>query len=414
MTVGIALSGGGITGIIGGLCSMHALTDTFPTMTATVSTVSGGTIGYGVLVNADAKLSYYDYDTSIAYADAKKDNAEDDHIWFANIVNYLNWAEFPTSTSTSTSRETTSALQSSWWTDVIDLAFWEGYSVHDYDITGGDAESMTWLANFALINKDACPIKQDGQGTMKGAETDLVYANMNMNTGVLKTTRGSELKLDDKSVLDVMSYSSSFWAAGILESSAAKYWLMSGTVPTASLDSATVYLNDGGIVDTTGIVSLLQRKTDKIVAFYNNNDPLATLNSTFSDLFGIESTTDSMNSLEGYELGQVFDSQLWPGVIANMTDGSILRARLSNVEVKANAFLGVEAYTLKELVIFSNEYSDAFLDTFTDTQIKENLDAMWPNQFPVSVPVLDANTMCMFASWKTGIYKDELAEVLLE
>jgi hypothetical protein len=127
-------------------------------------------------------------------------------------------------------------------------------------------------------------------------------------------------------------------------------------VPTGTLDSdTTVYLNDGGLVDTTGIVTLLQKKVPRILAFYNNNEPLSTLNSTFADLFGVEVSTDTMNSLEGASLAQVFNESLFDGVIGNLTDGSVLRARLDNVQVQANSYLGVESYELEELIIFSNE-----------------------------------------------------------
>ena len=52
--------------------------------------------------------------------------------------------------------------------------------MHDYDITGGSASGPSWHANFALIDKDVCPIKRDGDGNMKKAETGLVYASMDM------------------------------------------------------------------------------------------------------------------------------------------------------------------------------------------------------------------------------------------
>ena len=91
------------------------------------------------------------------------------------------------------------------------------------------------------------------------------------------------------------------------------------SISTGTLGGDDVYLNDGGIVDTTGIVTLLQKKVPKIVAFYNNNDPLESLSSIFAYLFGVEVTTDTMNSLEGWELGQVFDGGVYEEVLANLT-----------------------------------------------------------------------------------------------
>lgn len=80
-------------------------------------------------------------------------------------------------------------------------------------------------------------------------------------------------------------------------------------------------------------MALLQRKAQRIVALYNNNDDLQTLNASFSFLFGVNGTTDTMNSIEGSHLAQVFDSALYDSVIRNMTDPKTLRARVSSVLV---------------------------------------------------------------------------------
>jgi len=421
MPLGVALSGGGVTGILGGVCALHALDVHAPyPATATVSTVSGGTIGKGVHVNAGERLGYVAYDSGIEGGAAGSDEVADGRVWFGNIVNYLNWIPMITSTGISTGTTTGattgtdySSVQSGWWANAIDLAFWEGYGVHDYDITGGGADDATWFANFALIGMEVCPIERDGEGVMVDAEKSLVHAAMNMNTGAISSASDLELSLKHSSVLDVMAYSSSFWTASILEDKT-QYFFLKGTIPTGDLGGSDVYLNDGGIVDTTGIVTLLQQQTDTIVSFYNNNDPLATLNSTFADLFGVDVATDTMNSLEGSVLGQVFDEELFPAVIANLTDGNVLRARLSNVKVRDNSFLNVKRYVVKELIIFSNEYSDEFVDSFQDASIKANLDKEWPNSFPVSMPVLDANMLCMFNDWKVQKYKEELEAVIVQ
>ena len=368
----------------------------------------------GIHVNAGDKLTYQYYDASLSYNDANSEIVEDeDHIWYANVVNYLNWAS-PLMGGANKEEEGEGGLgtlQAGWWTDVIDLMFWEGYSVHDYDIGGGDEE---WYANFALLNEGQCPIKVNDENVMKKAENSLVYASMEMSGAGSRNfhlSNNGTLSVKDKEVLDVMSYSSSFWTSGIVES-ATSYFFLKETIPTGSLDGETVYLNDGGLVDTTGIVTLLQKKEDTIVAFYNNNDPLSELSCPFAFLFGAETSADSMNCLEGWELGQVFDSGLWEGVKGNLTDGGLLRAKLENVEVKENEYLGVEAYILKNLIIFSNERSDEFLGSFEDEEIAAKVDDRWPNNFPVSMPTLDANVMCMFKDWIVEKYLDELKEVM--
>ena len=85
----------------------------------------------------------------------------------------------------------------------------------------------------------------------------------------------STLTITHKSVLDIMAYSSAFWAAGILESSKIEYNLLKSSIPMATFfNNEDTFIGDGGLVDTTGIVSHLQRKVNKIVAFYDNNSPL--------------------------------------------------------------------------------------------------------------------------------------------
>ena len=160
-------------------------------------------------MNAGEKLTYQYYDAGLSYDDANSEIVEDkDHIWYANVVNYLNWASPLTGESDEGGVGT---LQDGWWTDVIDLMFWEGYSVHDYDIWGGDEE---WHANFSLLNKGQCPIKVDDENVMKKAEGSLVYASMEMSSGGgggggdFHLSNNGTLSVKDKGVLDVMSYSS--------------------------------------------------------------------------------------------------------------------------------------------------------------------------------------------------------------
>ena len=49
------------------------------------------------------------------------------------------------------------------------------------------------------------------------------------------------------------------------------------------------------------------------------------------------------------------------------------------------------------------------MNAFEDADIAKNLDANFPNSFPVSLPVLDTNVLCMYDDFKVGKYKEELA-----
>lgn len=168
----------GITGIVAGLSTFNSFVtrvyDASSKPNLIASTVSGGTIGFGIHANAGSKLTYQLYDSGISYDVANSEVKEDGEIWYANVVNYLNWAPFLTGEASERKTTMTGAMQSGWWTDVIDLMFWEGYSIHDYDITGSDL--YNWHANFALLDKVVCPISRNDDGVMKKAEEGLVYA----------------------------------------------------------------------------------------------------------------------------------------------------------------------------------------------------------------------------------------------
>jgi len=172
------------------------------------------------------------------------------------------------------------------------------------------------------------------------------------------------------------------------------------------------YAMDGGVVETTGIAALLRTRASTIVAFYNNNDNLNALNATFAFLFGVDGTTDNMNSLEGPTVEQVFPSALYPEVIANLTDSTVQRAHLTQVSVQANSFLGIEAYTLDHLYILSLQRSDAFLAGFQDKRVEANVADGWPNEFGVGMDTFNANMLCLYSQWKLRHFAAELSSIL--
>mmetsp|Transcript_48421 Transcript_48421/g.135842 ORF Transcript_48421/g.135842 Transcript_48421/m.135842 type:complete len:451 (+) Transcript_48421:237-1589(+) len=448
MTVGLSFSGGGITGLLASTCVLNSLNtqfDTFSTNDLAFSTTSGGTIGYGIFTNAgppgtDA-MYFPEYDTSMSYDDANTELTGGKDYWFANANSYLEFTASPKPTAkhrdvalTLGANETetagTSAAMhkahsrmvglgsalpstSGWWRLAIDTCFYLGYGIHDYDITPGTRD---WYVNMGLLKQNGCPISLDSDGVYEDASGKLWLAVMDMVPGTIANPQGYAVT-DDVSTLDAMSYSSAFWVASIVESSA-QYLLLSNTLMSASAKKdgteKDFYWTDGGFVDTTGVVAHLQQQTSSIVTFYNNNDDLTELSAPWSFLFGVMGGgTDTMNHIEGPTLGQVFaDSSLWDDVYTNLTDGSILRATLSNVEILENSYLGTTAYTLDSLVIISNQYSDEFIDSFTDSQIKSKLDANFPNKFDVALPTLDANVLCMMQDYKVQTYADELKTAL--
>merc|ERR1712228_1070472 len=121
---------------------------------------------------------------------------------------------------------------------------------------------------------------------------------------------------------------------------------------------------------------------------------------------------DSMNSVLGPKLTQVFSNALYNDAIRNLTDPNVLRARFTNVEVLGNANLEVEAYTVDELIIISNSRSQAFVETLTDSKVRNSLDDAWPDRMPIGMNPFDANMLCEFNRWKVHKYADEAKRLI--
>lgn len=249
--LGLAFSGGGITGIIGSICALNSILSVFPSINLTqvsYATSSGGTLGVGihgtVLITMGQPLRsecWIQYlGPSIRCQHELSNCLQTDHqhhqvpakplsshfgrpIWYGAVINYL-----PAQLGVPAQLGARQSNTSGWWTKVIDLMFWEGYSVHDYDITSG---TVRWHPNFGVLTdhifglylfqvlaQSECPITRNRTtGVMKHAQTALTVATVDMGTLTVHTP--SNLTLDAKlSLLQVMGYSSSFWAAAIVES----------------------------------------------------------------------------------------------------------------------------------------------------------------------------------------------------
>ncbi|KAL7538416.1 hypothetical protein ACHAWF_009512 [Thalassiosira exigua] len=208
-----------------------------------------------------------------------------------------------------------------------------------------------------------------------------------------------------------MSYTSAFWAAPLLTACEMPRALFGNLLLRSAeppSNSVSVVL-DGGVVDTTAVIGLLQRRTERVVAFYNNNVPLSKLRSPFAYLFGIDVPTDSMNGLLGPGM-QVFPSESYEDVMGNLTDPSIALARLEGVSVVSNPNMGVDSYTLESLVIFSNTKNDNFVPE--DERIAKRLSSGWPDGYAPVPPRFDANLLCLFNDWKVGSNHGVLGPIL--
>ena len=218
------------------------------------------------------------------------------------------------------------------------------------------------------------------------------------------------------SILDALSFTSAFWVTLILTNKAIYSSLRSMLIkthrstifrePREGLDASTqgdVVFFDCGVIDTTGIIALLEQRADNIIAFYNNNVPLSQMNSSIAYLFGVDTKTNVVNSLKGSKLTQVFGSDLYP--VDRESN------KLKDVEVLPND-VGVAPYTLRGLIIVSNGGNDAF--RLDDRRILECLSPKWPDDFAHSLPELDSNLLCMYNDFKVRHNRDTLDGMLAE
>ena len=434
MVVGLALSGGGVTACVCTLCLLDALGPLGPDVV--VSTVSGGTLGYLLHVNAPRfkNLTYPETGPNATYESLREARANDGEAWFAQIVREIpdgsrasaaraapgagraaadarRTEEVADARAASPEKENRTAVGTvyGWWEAALDAAALSAYAVEPWALVAGD---RAWTAGAALLDTGAAPIWRDADGVYGAAAARLRPVDVAMAATPRASTpglRGANVTLPaDFSLMNAASFSSAFWAAAIVESGA-EYALLKDeliTLPSAGGDDAIVL--DGGMVDTTGIAALLRRQATTVVAFYdNNNGGVAAQPASLGYLFGAPGPTDSMNAVAGPDVLAVFDGALWPAALANLTAGT--RAALRGVRVAANAYLGVEAYVLDELLVFPLERSPSFLASFADPAVAANVADDWPNAMALSMDPFAANLLCADARWKVGRHRAELA-----
>jgi len=207
-------------------------------------------------------------------------------------------------------------------------------------------------------------------------------------------------------VEQALAHSTSFWAAPIMILNPVVRRLF-GNLMHIDQDKSKVVL-DGGVVDTTGVVTLLRQQSSTILAFYNNNVPLSKLEAPISYLFGVDRQTDSMNSLLGPKLSQVFPENLYDDFISNLTDWDAGIAQINNVEVIKNDKLGIEPYRLRRLVMFSNIRLQRF--RFEDPMIAGQLSKSWPDDHTLFPSEIEAGALCAYNGWKvTALIEDNEA-----
>eukprot|EP00747_Dinoflagellata_sp_TGD_P199099 gnl/TRDRNA2_/TRDRNA2_72258_c0_seq1.p1 gnl/TRDRNA2_/TRDRNA2_72258_c0~~gnl/TRDRNA2_/TRDRNA2_72258_c0_seq1.p1 ORF type:complete len:452 (+),score=78.66 gnl/TRDRNA2_/TRDRNA2_72258_c0_seq1:24-1358(+) len=431
------------------MCAHHELHDLIPgfsNMNLTISTASGGTLGY-LLHQSLGDLAAYPppLDPDLTYEQLQKDQAPPAKQWWSNIAWYLPNMHPPEKPSPHLPNAVAGSAcdpvpndRTGWWQDVMVAAFKVAYGI-PRDEVGVRLGVGHLIQNFAVVEQDGLPMQRDLRtGQMLRAKDFLHLGTLEAVPGdaELRLHIAGGLSLDHATganftLLDGTAWSTSFWAHSVIEDKrvydAERLLEEQGRgvliSACASANKAPgretmVHLIDGGFVDTTGIVALLQRRASHILTLYGSNECLQAVGSesqcetaSVAYLFGHIEKTDAMNSLAGPTLTQVFPTHFYEGVLQNLTDPRGLLVHLKKVPVLRNSYLEVEPFILEDLIIVSNHPVGAFLSSFSDPRVRGNLDPAWPDRFPVSMDVFNANMLCEFNRWKLQRHAAELRDL---
>lgn len=452
MSTGLAFSGGGISAAIGAACAWNTIVDVYnpsigsmytESLNLTISTVSGGSIGYGLWVNANKRIEFPKYRKNVTWEELVERNVPKSSTakppYFPRYGNnisgqMLRWCDSENDGMISvgeftdkihsltfaklfswTEQKCDDGGKSHWWTSFIQRIF---DIVCVDNILGGD---VPWTSSFAFIDeKTLLPIRNPRRGALEPSSAERLHHVLSKMSFGSSYIVPFDHRPKPSSVLEALSYTSAFWAALLVTANTISYKLFgnlllransstcfNSTEKTASNEKLIL---DGGVIDTTGLVGLLQQQTENIIAFYNNNVPLSQITSPIAYLFGVDTATNSMNGLLGPSMSQVFPSVLYPEVIANLTNPKVGMAHLRGIHVLPNRIMGVEPYIIGSFIVFSNAKNDNFI--LEDEMTRSQLSPSWPDRYLFTPPRLDANVLCMFSDWKVRNYHEELDPIL--
>jgi len=205
-----------------------------------------------------------------------------------------------------------------------------------------------------------------------------------------------------------MAMTAAFWAAPLVQNKAVYAYNWRQLIAMPSYDW---FAMDGGLLDGLALVPLLRRGLKRIVVLAdisvrgNQHEP------SLAYAFGVDAPTATTAMLQGPHLAQVFPQEFYQAVIANLSDPNLGYARLDNLPVQTNLYLGIaHSYVLDSLLILTAQREKAFLGEFMDPQVHSHVRPGWPQSIPLlaGLSALDANLLCTYAGWRVHQARDEV------
>ena len=403
--------------MLASMCQLQALDQFFPQRNVSTQTLmgatSGGILGGVLRATAGGRLGPSwqprDYGSGTAHKELTKHYKIDvkDSAWFGAITDVL-----------APLIAQTHEQGGEWWLDVL------GVASRLYNIDGAALQHPSNLiTTVTMLRASTAPLDRTPEGVLRNATNNLFPGEITMGhgggggtmraVGATAHTGPPPLALPD--VLTAASYSTSFWAAPILESPWL-YALAGQLLPRYPPPNEQFLLLDGGTVDSTGLATLVRRNVSSIVAFYNDAVDLNAYSAQLSFLFGVDNRTTGLAMWEGARLGQIFPSRYWPAVLANLSSPEIGVAELRDLPVLPNDYLGVAGnYKLRSLLLLATQPSEPFLREFdaVDTQVRKSLRKGWPEAIDLlGMSALETNTLCMLSGWRIENAKERIQEVM--
>ncbi|EJK52918.1 hypothetical protein THAOC_27753 [Thalassiosira oceanica] len=268
--------GGGVSAAIAAACTCNSLAEKFPSLllerNLTVSTVSGGSMSATLEeIMLGGILGGRTKEPSRAFDDAPNTECR---LPVGKFVGELRQSMLRLAFNRKSFGNETGTH---WWQSIVEQIF---HTACIENITVGD---LAWKTSYALLGGDASPTRGDNGALTADSANNLDHVVVEIS--------------DEKILVEqALAHSTSFWAASILTLNPVVRRLFGNLV---HIDQNNSKVLDGGVVDTTGVVTLLGQQSSTILAFYNNNAPLSKLGAPIAYLFGVDAPTDSMNSLLG-------------------------------------------------------------------------------------------------------------------
>ena len=157
--------------------------------------------------------------------------------------------------------------------------------MHIYSVDEISTGDIPWLTSFALFNQSGM-LDRSTRGTLLPSDAESLHHMVaDMNSGSFEQNQNKTRSRDSKvmqklTAIDALAYTSAFWASNILTNTMINLFFNKMLIkkPSSNFmippindaeESEDVIIMDGGVIDTTGIISLLRERKEHIGEYWS-------------------------------------------------------------------------------------------------------------------------------------------------